>query len=44
MGINIDNLIVERLKPFGTTAENATLEQIWRAHRGVYDEMTSIMG
>jgi hypothetical protein len=39
MGSNIDSLIMDRLKQFGTTAENATLEQIWRAHRGVYDEM-----
>ena len=39
MGINIDARIMERLRQLGTTAEAASLEQIWKAHRGIYDEI-----
>jgi hypothetical protein len=39
MGINIDALLTERFRHIGTTAESASIAQIWQAHRGVYDQI-----
>jgi hypothetical protein len=38
-GINIFDLIKKRIESFGANVGNATPEQIWRAHRDVYNDI-----